>query len=184
MDPVLPPLFDPDRAEDFGFDPDPAAVAEAARRWAVERDLRPAAADEERTLLLLVDVQKDFCFPEGSLFVAGRSGRGALDDSRRLAAFLYRNLDRVTATISTLDSHLPHQIFLPSFWIGRDGEPLAAHRTLAAADIESGEVRPRPELAAWVAGGDYAWLRRQVLHYCEQLERAATTSSTCGRRTA
>ena len=79
-------------------------------------------------MLLLVDVQKDFCFPQGSLFVAGRSGRGALDDNRRLATFLYRNLDRVTATVSTLDSHLPHHIFSPSFWIGRDGEPLAAHR--------------------------------------------------------
>jgi nicotinamidase-related amidase len=171
LDPVLPPLFDPARAEDFGFDPDPIAIAAAARAWAVERDLRPAADDRERTLLLLVDVQKDFCFPEGSLFVAGRSGRGALDDNGRLASFLYRNLDRVTATVSTLDSHLPHHIFSPSFWIGRAGEPLAPHRTLSTAEIESGEVRPRPELAAWIAGGDYAWLRRQVLHYCDQLER-------------
>ncbi len=170
MDPVLPPLFDPDRAEDFGYDPEPGAVAEAARRWAVEQDLRPAADDEERTLLLLVDVQKDFCFPQGSLFVAGRSGRGALDDSRRLAAFLHRNLERITATVATLDSHLPHHIFSPSFWVGRDGEPLTAHRTVAAAEIASGEVRPRPELS-WIAGGDYAWLRRQVLDYCAQLER-------------
>jgi nicotinamidase-related amidase len=34
-----------------------------------------------------------------------------------------------------------------------------------------GEVRPRRELAAWVAGGNYAWLERQVLDYCVQLER-------------
>jgi nicotinamidase-related amidase len=171
LSPVLPPQFDPARAEDFGYDPDPGAVAAAARQWAGERRVVPAAADREHTLLLLVDVQKDFCFPQGSLFVAGRSGRGALDDNRRLATFLYRNLDRVSATVSTLDSHLPHHIFSPSFWVGRDGSPLEPHRTIAAADIERGEVRPRQELAGWAAGGDYAWLERQVLDYCVQLER-------------
>jgi nicotinamidase-related amidase len=146
-------------------------VAAAARQWAAEHHLRPAAADREHTLLLLVDVQKDFCFPQGSLFVAGRSGRGALDDNRRLATFLYRNLERVSATVSTLDSHLAHHVFSPSFWVARDGSPLQPHRTLAAADIARGDVRPRPELASWVAGGDYAWLERQVLDYCVQLER-------------
>jgi nicotinamidase-related amidase len=171
LDPVVPPFFDSARAEDFAYDPDPAAVAEAARAWARERDLTAAAADREHTLLLLVDVQKDFCFPQGSLFVAGRSGRGALDDNHRLASFLYRNLGRVSSTVSTLDSHLPHHIFSPSFWVARDGSPLRPHRTLAAADIERGEVRPRRELAAWVAAGDYAWLERQVLDYCVQLER-------------
>ena len=170
MDPASPPLFDPERAEDFDYDPDAAAVAAAAQRWAAERGLRPANDDREQTLLLLVDVQKDFCFPQGSLFVAGRSGRGALEDNRRLASFLYRNLDRVSATLSTLDSHLPHHVFSPSFWVARDGSPLQPHRTLAAADIERGDVRPRRELA-WVAGGDYAWLERQVLDYCVQLER-------------
>jgi nicotinamidase-related amidase len=170
LDPALPPFFDPARADDFGYDPDPAAVAGAARSWAAEHHLAPAAADREHTLLLLVDVQKDFCFPEGSLFVAGRSGRGALDDNRRLASFVYRNLERISATLSTLDSHLPHHIFSPAFWVGPGGEPLGAHRTIAAEEIRSGRVRPRPDLA-WMAGGDHGWLRRQVLDYCEQLER-------------
>jgi nicotinamidase-related amidase len=166
----LPPLFDPARAADFEYDPDPSAVATAAGEWAARRRLRPAAADAERTLLLLVDLQKDFCFPQGSLFVAGRSGRGALDDSRRLATFLYANLERITATVSTLDSHLPHHVFSPSFWIGAGGEPLEAHRVVAAADLRAGRIFPRRELA-WMAAGDYDWLRRQVLDYCEQLER-------------
>ena len=129
MDPVLPPLFDPDRAEDFGFDPDPATVAEAARRWAVEQDLRPAADDAERTLLLLIDVQKDFCFPEGSLYVAGqeRSRR----HRRQPAPGGVPLPEPRPGDRHDLDARHPppHQIFLPSFWIGRDGEPLTAHRT-------------------------------------------------------
>ena len=171
MELPLPDFFAPVHAEDFGFDPDPAEVRDAARAWARAHRLRPASHDSERTLLLLVDLQKDFCFPEGALYVAGRSGRGALDDIRRVASFLYRNLHRVTATLATLDSHLPHHVFSPSFWIDRAGESLTPHRTVRAAEIRAGEVRPRPELAPWVAAGDYDWLWRQTLHYCEELER-------------
>jgi nicotinamidase-related amidase len=171
MELPLPDCFEPARAEDFGYDPEPAAVALAAREWARAHQVRPAADDRERTILLLVDLQKDFCFPEGALYVAGRSGRGALDDNRRVASFLYRNLARVTSTLCTFDSHLPLHIFSPSFWIGADGEPLAAHRVVLAAEIRSGAVRPHSELASWVGRGDLEWLGRQVLHYCEELER-------------
>jgi nicotinamidase-related amidase len=171
MELPLPDIFEPARAEDVRYDPDPAAVQAAALAWADRLRLRPAAEDTERTILLLVDLQKDFCFPEGSLYVAGRSGRGALDDNRRVASFLYRNLDRVTATLCTLDSHLPHHIFSPSFWVGGDGERVEPHREIRAAHIRAGEIRPRPELAAWIAGGDPAWLERQALDYCEELER-------------
>lgn len=167
----LPDSFDPVRSESFGYDPDPVAVATAAYRFADAHALRPAAQDSVRTLLLLVDLQKDFCFPEGALYVAGRDGRGALDDNRRIASFLYRNLDRVSATLSTFDSHLPHHVFSPSFWVGEGGEELTAHRTLQAADIRSGRARPRPELASWISGGDVEWLSRQAQHYCDELER-------------
>ena len=51
-----------------------------------------AAADKPNVHLLLIDVQKDFCFPRGSLYVGGRSGRGAMDDNRRIAEFVYRNM--------------------------------------------------------------------------------------------
>ncbi|HVR29312.1 MAG TPA: nicotinamidase [Thermoanaerobaculia bacterium] len=171
MELPLPDLFDPARADDFHYDPDPAAVLEAAAEWAVRHRLPPAGSDSESTLLLLVDLQKDFCFPEGALYVAGRSGRGAVDDNRRVAAFLYRNLAGVTATLSTLDSHLAHHIFSPTFWRDANGEMPGPHRTVTAAEVRAGEVRPAPELASWVAGGDYEWLCRQALHYCEELER-------------
>src|SRR5665647_1437517 len=92
----LPPLFDPRRAAEYAYRPDVVAVATAATAWRAQHGVRPSAADESRIHLLLIDVQKDFCFPEGSLYVAGRSGTGAIDDSRRIAEMVYRNLGILT----------------------------------------------------------------------------------------
>jgi nicotinamidase-related amidase len=122
--------------------------------------------------LLLIDVQKDFCFPEGTLYVAGRSGTGAIDDSRRIAEFIYRNLASITDITTTLDTHFAYQIFFASFWQDAAGAPLTAHRTISAAQIERGEVRPNPAMARWLCGGNYPWLCQQVLHYARELERA------------
>ena len=79
--------------------------------------IRPAAGGRAAPALLLVDVQNTFCLPEFELFVGGRSGRGAVEDSARVAAFLYRNLDRVTQVVATLDTHAAAQIFHPLFWV-------------------------------------------------------------------
>ena len=59
-----------------------------ATAWADEHGLSPAATDATRVCLLAVDVQNTFCAPGFELFVAGRSGTGALDDSRRVCAFV------------------------------------------------------------------------------------------------
>lgn len=120
--------------------------------------------------LLLIDVQKDFCFPEGSLYVGGRSGRGAVEDSDRIARFLYKNLAAITEVTATLDTHFPLQIFFPSFWVDREGRPLTAHREIVAAEVREGEVGPNPDLA-WLGGGDLGWLTRQAEDYCAALER-------------
>ena len=56
-------------------------------------------------------MQNTFCTPGFELFVAGRSGTGALDDSRRLCEFVYRNLGSLTQIVPTLDTHQALQIF-------------------------------------------------------------------------
>jgi len=168
----LPPSYDPRHAAAWGYRPDADRVAADAAAWRKTHGLRPAAADERRVHLLLIDVQKDFCFPEGSLYVAGRSGTGAVDDSRRIAELIYTNLGVITDITTTLDTHFAYQIFFPSFWIDAAGEPLTAHRVITAGQIERGEVRPNPAMARWLCGGNYGWLCKQVAYYCAELEQA------------
>jgi nicotinamidase-related amidase len=168
----LPAFFDPRHAADWHYRPDAAALAAAASSWRTTHAIKPAAADEHRVHLLLIDVQKDFCFPEGSLYVAGRSGTGAVDDSRRIGEFVYRNLGAITDITTTLDTHFAYQIFFPSFWIDEQGAMPAAHRVITSDQIARGAVRPNPAIAKWLCNGNYAWLCKQVQFYCAELERA------------
>jgi nicotinamidase-related amidase len=167
----LPPHYDPRTAAEHRYSPDQGRLFAAANAWRREHALAPAIADRANVHLLLIDVQRDFCFPEGSLYVGGRSGRGALEDNRRTAEFIYRNLARLTNITATLDTHHAFQIFFPSFWRGADGQPLQAHRTVTADDVASGSAQPNPDVAGWLCDGDVEWLRREVLHYCRELEK-------------
>src|SRR5207302_2392969 len=69
----IPTFFDPKRAAEWAYRPDAAQLHVTAGAWKAQHAIKPAAADEKRVHLLLLDVQKDFCFLEGSLYVAGRS---------------------------------------------------------------------------------------------------------------
>jgi nicotinamidase-related amidase len=168
----FPTFYDPRSAERWSYSPDQQELFAAAAAYRKAHDLRPVAADKRNVHLCLIDVQKDFCFPQGSLFVAGRSGRGAVDDSRRIAELIYRHADVFTGITATMDTHFAHQIFFPSFWLTRDGEAVSAHRVISTADLDAGEVRPNPAMAKWLCGGNYPWLMKQVRHYTETLERA------------
>lgn len=168
---MLPDFYRPDHARDAGYDPDPQALFEAAAPWRRAHAIRPAGEDRKNVHLLLIDLQRDFCFPSGSLYVGGRSGQGALDDNGRTAEFIYRNLKHLTNVTATMDSHLAFQIFSPSFWIDSAGEALKPHRTIVLEDVHRGRVRPNPEVAAWLCQGDTSWLQNQVEHYCRELER-------------
>src|SRR6476469_2973608 len=128
----VPSWFEPRHAAEWSHRPDAARLCAAAAPWRVQHAIKPAAADEKRVHLLLIDVQKDFCFPEGTLYVAGRSGKGAIDDSRRIAEFIYANLGAITDITTTLDTHLAYQIFFPSFWIDQAGAPPQPFRTITA----------------------------------------------------
>ncbi len=169
----VPPFYDPAHAAEWFFQPDPQEVFAAALRWRREHGLPPSSRDRKRIHLLLIDVQRDFCFPRGTLYVGGRSGTGAMDDNDRIARFLYRNLGAVSEVTCTLDTHFPFQIFFPAFWIGEDGLPPAPHQEITTADLRDGRLRPNPDIAPWVSpDGSYEWLERQVKFYCRELESA------------
>jgi nicotinamidase-related amidase len=168
----LPPFYDAARAGAYGYGPEAGKVQAEAQSWRRAHGLTAAATDRFNLHLLLIDVQKDFCFPEGSLYVAGRSGRGAIEDSRRIAEFLYRNLGRITNVTTTLDTHFAYQIFFPSFWVDENDQPLQPYREITREQLERGLARPNPAVAKWLCGGNYPWLLKQVKYYCEELERA------------
>jgi nicotinamidase-related amidase len=164
----LPPFFDPNAAGRIYRVPYQQR-AEDARAWAASHGVRPAAEDRVRVVLLLVDVQNTFCLPEHELFVAGRSGRGAIEDSGRIAAFLYRNLGSVTQVVVTLDTHSAVQIFHPIFWVDEKGGHPAPHTVITLADVESGRWRVNPALAAAVALRPGFDLAAWALHYARRL---------------
>lgn len=166
-----PSFFKEANAGVWGYGPNIPAVFDEAQQWRSDHKIAAAATDRKKIHALLIDVQKDFCFPEGTLYVGGRSGTGAIEDSTRLARFIYQNLGHLTRISPTLDTHLPFQIFSRSFWLKEDGTPVDAATLITAKDVREGRYRPTPAAAAIAANGDYPWLLKQVIHYCEELER-------------
>ncbi len=172
----VPALYDQTHAGQYGYRPDQQKVFEEAGAWRVKQAIRPAGSDTTKVHLLLIDVQKDFCFPEGSLYVGGRSGTGAVEDNDRMARFIYANLPYITDITCTMDTHFPYQIFFPSFWLDESGIAPAPHTVITVDAIREGKVRPNPAMAFWLCSGNYAWLSRQVAFYCEELEKAGKYS--------
>jgi nicotinamidase-related amidase len=167
----VPPHFDSRNAARWDYSPNVGRLAMLADEWRETHQIPSGASGGTKVELLIVDAQKDFCFPEGTLYVGGRSGRGAIDDSVRLAEFIYRNLDRISGITTTMDSHLPYQIFFTSFWLDADGGRFPEYTVVSTDMVASGMARPNPALADWLAEGDYAWLRDQAEFYCRELER-------------
>jgi nicotinamidase-related amidase len=163
----VPAHFRADRVADVRRVPYEERAADA-RAWAREHALAPAADDEFRLALVLVDVQNTFCVPGFELFVRGRSGTGAVDDSRRICEFLYRNLDVITQVVVTMDTHQAAQIFHAIWLVDADGEPPAPYTRVSAADVERGRWRFNPGAGA-ILGIDADDGRRQLLDYVRRL---------------
>ncbi len=142
----VPSHFDPGRAGAVWRVPY-AERATQAEAWARTHRLRPAAADRVRVCLLAIDLQNTFCAPGFELFVAGRSGRAAVDDTARVCAFLYRNLAWVTRVIATLDTHVPFQVFHPAWLVDAAGCHPAPYTRILAGDVERGVWRVDPAVA-------------------------------------
>ncbi|MDA8079108.1 MAG: hypothetical protein M0Z79_09245 [Nitrospiraceae bacterium] len=141
----LPPHFDPARVSEVRKVPYLERESQA-RAWAGVHAIRPACDDRFRICLVTVDVQNTFCIPGFDLYVAGRSGTGAVDDSRRLCEFIYRNMGAITQICPTMDSHNAMQIFHPIFLIDEKGEHPAPFTLISEDDIIRGVWRFNPDL--------------------------------------
>ena len=65
-----------------------------------------------RTELLMIDMQNDFCEPNGALFVTG-----ATEDAKRVADMIRKHKDRIHDIHATLDSHHLFDIAHPLMWL-------------------------------------------------------------------
>jgi nicotinamidase-related amidase len=164
----LPPFVEPDASSRVYRVPYQEREGQASG-WARAHGLRPAAEDSLRTALLLVDVQNTFCLPEFELYVGGRSGHGAVEDSGRIAAFIYHNLDRITQVVVTLDTHTALQIFHPFFWEDANGAHPPPHTVISLADVESGRWRVNPRVGAAVSPRPGFDVAAWALHYVRRL---------------
>jgi nicotinamidase-related amidase len=172
----LPPHYDPDRVGEVWRVPYEER-ARAAVAWADEHELGPAADDGFRVCLVTVDVQNTFCIPGFELFVAGRSGTGAVDDNRRLCEFLYRNLGTISELVPTLDTHRALQVFHPLWLVDEEGRHPEPYTLVSPEDVESGRWQVNPEAVESVGfEADYA--QRQLLHYTRKLAESGKYNLT------
>jgi nicotinamidase-related amidase len=172
----IPPHFDPERVGEV-WKVDYTARAADARAWADEHGLEPAEEDGFRVCLVLVDLQNTFCVPGFELYVSGRSGMGAVDDSRRLCEFLYRNLGSITQIVPTVDTHRTMQIFHAIWLVDDDGNHPGPYTLVTSSDVERGRWRVNPAVAASV-GVEDDYVHRQLLHYTRTLEAGGKYSLT------
>jgi nicotinamidase-related amidase len=142
----IPPHVEPGRVAEV-WRVDYEARFHDAGAWAHEHDLAPASEDERRTCLLLVDLQNTFCTPGFELFVAGRSGSGAVDDTARLTGFLYRNLGSITEIVVTLDTHQAFQIFHAPFLVDAEGRHPDPYTLVTLDDVVAGRWTVDPQAA-------------------------------------
>ena len=144
--------------------------AKQAQDWALQYGLQPASDDRAKTWLLLVDVQNTFCIPGFELYVASRSGTGAVDDNRRLCEFIYRNLGTITWITATMDTHRAMQIFHAIFLVDENGEHPAPYTNVTAEEVRSGKWKFNPALASHFDISAEEGQER-LKHYTAQLEK-------------
>ncbi len=143
----IPNHFDSSNAGEVWRIPYQTRLIEA-REWTELYQIPPASEDAFRTCLLLIDVQNTFCIPDYELFVAGRSGIGAVEDNIRLCRFIYQNLPHITKIACTLDTHTTMQIFHEIFWIDDTGNhPIPLQTLITQEDIEIKKWSVNPSIA-------------------------------------
>lgn len=129
---AYPSFYDADRVGAL-YTPDAFTATVAGR----QAGLSPATDDQDRTMLLLIDMQVDFIHPEGSLSVPG-----AVDDTRRLIEWLFDHMGQVTHIAASLDSHVPIQIFSPSWWQDEHGASPQPYTVITSEDVTTKRWQP------------------------------------------
>lgn len=112
----------------------PISLNEILRK-ANDEQLTPSKQNKERVLFIGIDVQQDF-MDNGALGVPGAHG-----DVERMTHFIYNNMDKISNIAVSIDTHTPHQIFHPCWWIDENGNNPAPYTPITLADLDSGKWR-------------------------------------------
>jgi nicotinamidase-related amidase len=143
---------------------------QAAKAWTEKYSIPPASEDRVKICLLAVDMQNTFCTPEFELYVGGRTGTGAVDDTRRLCEFVYRNLDKITSITATLDTHYPIHVFHSLFLIDEKGNHPQPFTLVSADDVKRGKWKFNTAVAKSV-GIDPEYGQQLLEYYTEELKK-------------
>jgi nicotinamidase-related amidase len=164
-----PSHYNPAQVVDLRFI-DYAGLEASAIGWRKQHALKASSTDRAKVGLLVIDSQNTFCNPKGELFVAGRSGTGAVDDTRRLVEFVYTNLGVISEIHCTLDTHRAFAIFHPSFVTDAAGNHAPPFTLISSKEVADGVWSASPFMAS-ALGVNLMAAQRHLQHYCETLEQ-------------
>ncbi len=151
----FPAFYKPDRVGEL-YPADTSAAIAAGEALG----LSPGISDAPRVVLLLVDAQVDFIHPDGSLRVPN-----AVEDTRRTIEWILRNVGQLSQIAVSLDSHVPNQIFYPTWWTDPEGQPPEPMTVITSEQVESGEWRPlfEPEWSRGYVRGLEQQAKKQLM---------------------
>ncbi len=104
------------------------------RQAGLENEKIKSKKMSKSNLLLIIDMQNDFCAPGGSLYV-----RGAGQDVKNLCDFIQRNGTEIDHMILTLDTHHVIDISHPYFWIDKSGDHPEPYTEISYKDVLEGK---------------------------------------------
>ncbi|MBE0427116.1 MAG: isochorismatase [Nitrospirae bacterium] len=166
----IPPHFNPTRVNEI-WKVRYQELADGAEKWAIKYDIKPSYHDKFKICLVAIDVQNTFCIPGFELYVAGRSGTGAVDDNRRLCDFIYRNIDLITQICPTMDTHQAMQIFHSIYLVNDKGEHPPPFTIISEEDVKKGIWKFNPVLSYnFQLSEEYG--QRHLMHYTGQLKKS------------
>ncbi|WP_135074882.1 hypothetical protein [Terasakiella sp. SH-1] len=161
----VPEFFDPANGANRSFSPALPEIMGHAKEYVASHNIQKAQADKIRIELLLIDCQKDFCFP--SAFIPEE--REVSEKTVRIVEFIYRNLPHISYITTMMRSHFPYQIFLPLWWMDKCGRNVEAATVITSEDVWSEKYKPSPEVSQF-AGGTYNWVCKQSEYYAKSIE--------------
>lgn len=166
----IPPHYNPEKVGEV-WKVNYQDLSKSAENWAEQYNIKPAQDDSFKICLVIVDVQNSFCIPGFELYVAGRSGTGAVDDNRRLCEFIYKNLDVITQICPTMDTHQAMQIFHSIYLVNDKGEHPEPFTLISEEDIQAGRWKFNPSLCySFNVSEEYG--QRHLLHYTRELRKS------------